>query len=227
MSDLWIFGYGSLMWRPGFAYAEAALAVISGYNRSFCIFSVHHRGSGPRPGLVLGLDRGGTSHGMAYRIEPERTPRDAELFARSRAGDRRLSRNRLSRGPARRHAPARRCDLLRRRTRPSPICWRTGPRHAGRDHSRRARALGPQHRVCRQHRAPIAGFGRARSWFGAPDGSARCLRAEKFFQRLPSRKERRRPRGAPSSRARAMFSCHAPSRGCRTRALAIAGRSTQ
>jgi glutathione-specific gamma-glutamylcyclotransferase len=70
MTDLWIFGYGSLMWRPGFAYAEAALAVISGYNRSFCIFSVHHRGSGPRPGLVLGLDRGGTSHGMAYRIEP-------------------------------------------------------------------------------------------------------------------------------------------------------------
>ena len=72
MTDLWIFGYGSLMWRPGFAYAEAALAVISGYNRSFCIFSVHHRGSSSRPGLVLGLDRGGTSHGMAYRIEPER-----------------------------------------------------------------------------------------------------------------------------------------------------------
>ena len=70
MTDLWIFGYGSLMWRPGFAYAEAALAVIGGYNRSFCIFSVHHRGTGPRPGLVLGLDRGGTSHGMAYRIEP-------------------------------------------------------------------------------------------------------------------------------------------------------------
>jgi glutathione-specific gamma-glutamylcyclotransferase len=70
MSDLWIFGYGSLMWKPGFAFLEASLAVISGYNRSFCIYSVHHRGSGPRPGLVLGLDRGGTSKGMAYRVAP-------------------------------------------------------------------------------------------------------------------------------------------------------------
>ena len=71
MSDLWIFGYGSLMWRPGFPSEEAALAIVRGYNRSFCIFSVHHRGTGPRPGLVLGLDRGGASHGMAYRIAAE------------------------------------------------------------------------------------------------------------------------------------------------------------
>jgi glutathione-specific gamma-glutamylcyclotransferase len=70
MSDLWIFGYGSLMWRPGFEFVEASLAVIGGYTRSFCIFSVHHRGTGARPGLVLGLDRGGTSQGMAYRVTP-------------------------------------------------------------------------------------------------------------------------------------------------------------
>ena len=68
MHDLWIFGYGSLMWRPGFEHLEASLAVIGGYQRGFCIFSVFHRGSGERPGLVLGLDRGGTSHGMAYRV---------------------------------------------------------------------------------------------------------------------------------------------------------------
>lgn len=71
MNALWIFGYGSLMWRPGFPFLEQAVAVIRGYNRSFCIYSVHHRGTGDRPGLVLGLDRGGTSHGMAYRIASE------------------------------------------------------------------------------------------------------------------------------------------------------------
>lgn len=71
MRELWVFGYGSLMWRPGFTHAEAAIAVIAGFSRSFCIYSVFHRGTGARPGLVLGLDRGGTSHGMAYRIAPE------------------------------------------------------------------------------------------------------------------------------------------------------------
>ena len=55
MQELWIFGYGSLMWRPGFEYLEASLAVIHGYQRSFCIYSVFHRGTGAQPGLVLGL----------------------------------------------------------------------------------------------------------------------------------------------------------------------------
>lgn len=71
MQELWIFGYGSLMWRPGFEYLEASLAVIHGYQRSFCIYSVFHRGTGAQPGLVLGLDRGGICQGMAYRIPTE------------------------------------------------------------------------------------------------------------------------------------------------------------
>jgi cation transport protein ChaC len=66
--DLWVFAYGSLMWRPGFAYQEAQHARLVGYRRCFCIYSVHHRGSPDRPGLVLGLDRGGTCEGIAYRI---------------------------------------------------------------------------------------------------------------------------------------------------------------
>ena len=69
--DLWVFGYGSLMWRPGFAYAERSRASLDGYHRCFCISSTHHRGSATRPGLVLGLDRGGTCEGVAYRIAPE------------------------------------------------------------------------------------------------------------------------------------------------------------
>lgn len=68
MADLWVFAYGSLMWRPGFAYVEAREAVLTGYRRCFCIYSVHHRGSAARPGLVLGLDRGGACHGIAFRV---------------------------------------------------------------------------------------------------------------------------------------------------------------
>jgi glutathione-specific gamma-glutamylcyclotransferase len=72
MSDLWIFGYGSLMWRPGFDYVEAARARLVGYRRCFCIVSTNHRGTAARPGLVLGLDRGGACDGVAYRVVPEK-----------------------------------------------------------------------------------------------------------------------------------------------------------
>lgn len=66
--ECWIFAYGSLMWRPGFAYEAAERARLTGYRRCFCIYSMHHRGTSRRPGLVLGLDRGGTCEGIAYRI---------------------------------------------------------------------------------------------------------------------------------------------------------------
>jgi cation transport protein ChaC len=66
--DLWIFAYGSLMWRPGFAFEERHPARLRGFHRRFCIVSRHHRGSFERPGLVLGLDRGGATQGVAYRV---------------------------------------------------------------------------------------------------------------------------------------------------------------
>jgi glutathione-specific gamma-glutamylcyclotransferase len=66
--DMWVFAYGSLMWRPGFAFEEARRALLTGYRRCFCIYSVHHRGTPRRLGMVLGLDRGGACEGMAYRI---------------------------------------------------------------------------------------------------------------------------------------------------------------
>jgi glutathione-specific gamma-glutamylcyclotransferase len=68
--DLWLFAYGSLMWRPEFAYEERTHARLNGYHRAFCIYSTHHRGSSDRPGLVLGLDRGQVCEGIAYRIAP-------------------------------------------------------------------------------------------------------------------------------------------------------------
>jgi cation transport protein ChaC len=66
--DLWIFAYGSLMWRPDFAYLDRQKARLTGYHRSLCIFSEHYRGTPARPGLVLGLDRGGSCIGIAFRI---------------------------------------------------------------------------------------------------------------------------------------------------------------
>jgi len=59
------------MWRPGFAYVERLTATVNGYHRSLCILSVHHRGTPERPGLVLGLDRGGSCRGIAFRVAPE------------------------------------------------------------------------------------------------------------------------------------------------------------
>lgn len=64
----WIFGYGSLIWNPGFDFCESQLARVHGYHRSFCISSARYRGTPEAPGVVLGLDRGGSCVGMAFRL---------------------------------------------------------------------------------------------------------------------------------------------------------------
>ena len=66
--DFWVFGYGSLMWRPGFAYEERRKAEVVGYHRALCIYSHVHRGTQEKPGLVLGLDLGGACAGVAFRV---------------------------------------------------------------------------------------------------------------------------------------------------------------
>jgi cation transport protein ChaC len=66
--ELWVFGYGSLMWRPGFDFLERRAALVHGWRRSLCVYSHIYRGTPEAPGLVLGLDRGGACRGVAFRV---------------------------------------------------------------------------------------------------------------------------------------------------------------
>jgi len=66
---MWVFAYGSLLWNPGFTPVETRLARVEGYHRSFCMWSIHHRGTEDAPGLVLALDEGGGAcEGLALRV---------------------------------------------------------------------------------------------------------------------------------------------------------------
>lgn len=64
----WVFGYGSLMWNPGFRHLAAERATLRGFHRALCIRSTHYRGTPEAPGLVFGLDRGGACAGLAFEV---------------------------------------------------------------------------------------------------------------------------------------------------------------
>ena len=70
--DMWVFGYGSLIWNPEFPVAERVIARANGWHRSFCMRSIHHRGTEADPGLVLALDAQTTAFcdGVAFRVTP-------------------------------------------------------------------------------------------------------------------------------------------------------------
>ncbi|MDZ5647195.1 gamma-glutamylcyclotransferase [Nitrospirillum sp. BR 11828] len=73
-ADIWVFGYGSLMWNPGFPFAERRRATVRGWHRGFSVYSFLHRGTRACPGAVLGLDRGGACRGIAYRVTAADAP---------------------------------------------------------------------------------------------------------------------------------------------------------
>ena len=70
--DLWIFGYGSLMWHPDFGYRRKSVGLVWGYHRALCILSTRYRGTSRRPGLVMGLCHGGSCWGMTFLVPAER-----------------------------------------------------------------------------------------------------------------------------------------------------------
>ncbi|MTH96460.1 gamma-glutamylcyclotransferase [Roseibium sp. RKSG952] len=83
MSDFWVFGYGSLMWNPGFDHLRSEPALLRGAHRSLCVYSWVHRGTQEKPGLVFGLDRGGACRGMAYLVHAD-SREDTIAYLRAR-----------------------------------------------------------------------------------------------------------------------------------------------
>jgi cation transport protein ChaC len=106
--DIWVFGYGSLMWNPGFAHCAAEPALLHGWHRSFCVYSHRYRGTPERPGLVLGLDRGGACRGVAFRVSaPDVATALGYLWEREMVGgvyDMRELRLRTGKGDIKAHA---------------------------------------------------------------------------------------------------------------------------
>ncbi len=81
-APVWVFGYGSLVWNPMMRFAERRVAKVRGYHRGFYLWSKVNRGSPDRPGLVLGLDHGGSCGGVAYRLHADHVLEEFKLLWR-------------------------------------------------------------------------------------------------------------------------------------------------
>jgi cation transport protein ChaC len=81
--EFWVFGYGSLMWNPGFEVQQTSPARLYGYHRRLCLWSINYRGTARSPGLVLGLDRGGSCNGIALHVAQEDV-RPASVYLQER-----------------------------------------------------------------------------------------------------------------------------------------------
>jgi cation transport protein ChaC len=79
---IWVFGYGSLIWNPAFHFAERRVARLRGYRRSFCLWTHLGRGTPDKPGLMLGLDRGGSCRGVVYRISDDHVDSELDILWR-------------------------------------------------------------------------------------------------------------------------------------------------
>jgi cation transport protein ChaC len=84
--DLWLFAYGSLIWKPDLEFAERRGAKLAGWHRRFCIWQRRWRGTSANPGLMLALDRGGSCRGVVYRIAAPVREKVAEVWRREMIG---------------------------------------------------------------------------------------------------------------------------------------------
>jgi cation transport protein ChaC len=85
--EVWIFGYGSLIWNPAFLYDVQMVGRVHGWHRRFCLWTSLSRGCPERPGLILGLDRGGACHGIVYRIPAASTALELVVLWRREMAD--------------------------------------------------------------------------------------------------------------------------------------------
>jgi cation transport protein ChaC len=85
--DIWLFGYGSLMWKPEMEFVERRIARLPGWHRRFCLWQWHWRGSKSRPALMMALDRGGACVGIVFRIAaPDASLKLAKVWEREMIG---------------------------------------------------------------------------------------------------------------------------------------------
>jgi cation transport protein ChaC len=84
--EVWVFAYGSLIWKPAFEPLEQRLGTLKGWHRSFCLKTTRWRGTPDRPGLMMALQRGGQCQGVAYRLNPKTMERDLDTLFRRELG---------------------------------------------------------------------------------------------------------------------------------------------
>lgn len=80
--EVWVFGYGSLIWNPCFHFVERRVVTVPGWHRRFCLWTSLGRGTQERPGLMLGLERGGSCRGVAFRLAPEEVESELDIVWR-------------------------------------------------------------------------------------------------------------------------------------------------
>ena len=172
MTELWVFGYGSLMWRPGFPYVERRLARLFGAHRALCVYSWVHRGTREKPGLVLGLDRGGACRGVAYPRRAARNGTAVVAYLRERE---QVTSVYLERMRPLRFADGTRGDgaCLSGRPRPRPICRQARRGDAVPGRCGREGRLGRKSGLCDQHRGASGRTRHARPGAAAARGAAR------------------------------------------------------
>jgi glutathione-specific gamma-glutamylcyclotransferase len=85
-NDIWVFAYGSLIWKPAFEYVERRLGTLKGWHRGFCLKTTRWRGTPDRPGLMMALQRGGQCQGVAYKLNPETVAEDLQTLFRRELG---------------------------------------------------------------------------------------------------------------------------------------------